>query len=128
MDFNDKYNFEAQWYEKTACSYRKFYLHYYPADNSVELVSCEKSQTFIKLKTNVFFSSQFDIKNRKTFLRKTVCDDIRARDIYVGSKVTIFSRCIEITNYADEATKNKLEKKIQKRVSPINSFPLAFRY
>ncbi|KYN08336.1 Nucleoside diphosphate kinase 7 [Cyphomyrmex costatus] len=92
-DHSDRYVFEAEWYDKVACILKKFYLYYYPSDNTVEL---------------------FDLKTRKTFLRRTTCEGIKAKDFYVGSVITIFSRCIKITDYADACTKTKLETQLQK--------------
>jgi len=37
-DYGDRYVFEAEWYDKVACILKKFYLYYYPSDNTVELV------------------------------------------------------------------------------------------
>lgn len=38
VDHNEKYIFEAEWYDKIATTLKKFYLYYYPYDNTVELV------------------------------------------------------------------------------------------
>lgn len=92
-DMNEKYTFEAEWYDKVASVLKKFYLYYYPFDNTVEL---------------------FDLKTKKTFLKRSKCEGIQARDFYIGGIVTIFSRNIKITNYADCATQTKLQKKMQK--------------
>lgn len=93
VDHNEKYIFEAEWYDKIATILKKFYLYYYPYDNTVEL---------------------FDIKARKIFLRRTKCEGIQAKDFYVGATVTIFSRNISIINYADCVTRTKLQTKMQK--------------
>lgn len=93
VDHNEKYIFEAEWYDKIATILKKFYLYYYPFDNTVEL---------------------FDLKTRKTFLRRTTCEGIQAKDFYVGATVTIFSRSIRITDYADCNTRTKLQTKMQK--------------
>lgn len=92
-DYGDRYVFEAEWYDQVACVLKKFYLYYYPSDNTVEL---------------------FDLKTRKTFLRRTTCEGIKAKDFYVGTVITIFSRCIKIMGYADACTKTKLETQMQK--------------
>lgn len=49
-DITDKYSFEAEWYDKFASIMKKFYLYYYPSDNSVELVKIWKSLYTITLK------------------------------------------------------------------------------
>ncbi|XP_070512537.1 nucleoside diphosphate kinase homolog 7-like isoform X1 [Cardiocondyla obscurior] len=92
-DCSNRYAFEAEWYDKIACMLKKFYVYYYPFDNTVEL---------------------FDLKTKKTFLRRTTCEGIMAKDFYVGGVITIFSRCIKITGYADAYTKTKLEMQLQK--------------
>ncbi|KOC65507.1 Nucleoside diphosphate kinase 7 [Habropoda laboriosa] len=98
VDHNEKYIFEAEWYDKIATILKKFYLYYYPSDNTVEL---------------------FDIKSRKTFLRRTKCEGIQAKDFYVGATVTIFSRSIRITDYADCVTRTKLQTKMQKTLAML---------
>lgn len=37
-DYSNRYVFEAEWYDKVACMLRKFYLYYYPSNNTIELV------------------------------------------------------------------------------------------
>ncbi|KZC05140.1 PREDICTED: nucleoside diphosphate kinase 7 [Dufourea novaeangliae] len=100
VDHNEKYIFEAEWYDKIASILKKFYLYYYSYDNTVEL---------------------FDIKARKTFLRRTKCEGIQAEDFYVGAVVTIFSRNIKITDYADCTTRTKLQTKMQKTFAIVKS-------
>ncbi|XP_076633266.1 nucleoside diphosphate kinase homolog 7 [Colletes latitarsis] len=100
VDHNEKYIFEAEWYDKIASILKKFYLYYYPYDNTVEL---------------------FDIKARKTFLRRTKCEGIEAKDFYVGAVVTIFSRNIMIVDYADCITRTKLQTKIQKTFAIVKT-------
>lgn len=57
---------------------------------------------------------QFDLKTRKTFLRRTKCDGIKAKDFYVGAVITIYSRNIKIIDFADKSTKTKLQTITQK--------------
>ncbi|XP_011260812.1 nucleoside diphosphate kinase 7 isoform X2 [Camponotus floridanus] len=57
---------------------------------------------------------QFDLKTKKTFLKRTICEGIKAKDFYIGAIVIIFSRCIKIMDYADNYTKIKLETQLQK--------------
>ncbi|XP_011505516.1 PREDICTED: nucleoside diphosphate kinase 7, partial [Ceratosolen solmsi marchali] len=87
---SERYIFEAEWYDKVSFTLKKFYLYFFPSDNSVEL---------------------FDLKTRKTFLRRSKCNGVESKDFYVGAMVTIFSRNIKITNFADQATKKKLSSK-----------------
>ncbi|KAL0133722.1 hypothetical protein PUN28_000996 [Cardiocondyla obscurior] len=78
-DCSNRYAFEAEWYDKIACMLKKFYVYYYPFDNTVNWY--------------------FDLKTKKTFLRRTTCEGIMAKDFYVGGVITIFSRCIKITEF-----------------------------
>ncbi|KAL2750553.1 nucleoside diphosphate kinase 7-like [Vespula maculifrons] len=97
-DYTERYIFEAEWYDKIACILKKFYLYYYPVDNTVEL---------------------FDLKTRKTFLRRTKCDGIKAEDFYIGAVITIYSRNIKIIDFADKNTKSKLQTITQKTFAII---------
>ncbi|XP_050462271.1 nucleoside diphosphate kinase 7 isoform X1 [Cataglyphis hispanica] len=92
-DYSNRYVFKAEWYDTVACILKKFYLYYYPSNNTIEL---------------------FDLKTKKTFLKRTVCEGIEAKDFYIGAVVTIFSRCIQIMGYGDNYTKIKLETQMQK--------------
>lgn len=57
---------------------------------------------------------QFDLRTRKIFLKRTRCEGIKADDIRVDAIVTIFSRNMKITGYADAYTKNKLQTHMEK--------------
>ncbi|XP_011309591.1 nucleoside diphosphate kinase 7 [Fopius arisanus] len=92
-DVGDRLIFEAEWFDTVAGFTKRFYLYYYPADNTIEL---------------------FDIRSRKTFLRRTKCEGVGLKDLYVGTVVTIFSRPMKITDVADSFTKSKLGVTIQK--------------
>lgn len=48
------------------------------------------------------------------FLRRTKCEGIDAKDLYVGGMVNIFSRSVKITNFADDATKAKLASRMER--------------
>lgn len=37
-DYSNRYVFKAEWYDKVACILKKFYLYYYPSNNTIELV------------------------------------------------------------------------------------------
>lgn len=57
---------------------------------------------------------QIDLKTKKLFLRRSKCEGVEAKDFYVGAVVTIYSRSMKITNFADQSTKEKLSAKISK--------------
>lgn len=51
---------------------------------------------------------QYDVKNRRTFLRRTKYESSHVEDLYVGSKVTVFSRHLTIVDYGNLYTSRKL--------------------
>ncbi|XP_033208688.1 nucleoside diphosphate kinase 7 [Belonocnema kinseyi] len=95
---SERYIFEAEWFDKVACVVKKFLLYYYVSDNSVEL---------------------YDLKTKKTFLRRTKCEGVEEKDFYVGALITIFSRSMRLINFADCNTKTKLSSKAQKTLAII---------
>ena len=51
----------------------------------------------------------FDVKNRRTFLRKSKLEDMKPELFFVGGKVTVFGRQLNITDYGDAYTRKALE-------------------
>ncbi|XP_024921368.1 nucleoside diphosphate kinase homolog 7 isoform X3 [Cynoglossus semilaevis] len=87
MSKEERFAFLTEWYDSTAALQRRYQLMYYPKDGSVEM---------------------FDVKNQRTFLRRTVYDDIQQDDLFLGNRVTVFSRQLHLIEYADQYTANKL--------------------
>ena len=50
--------------------------------------------------------SLFDCKNKRMFLKRTPVPHISAADLFIGAKVTIFARQLEICDYGDGATRS----------------------
>jgi len=63
----------------------------------------------------------FDVKQKRTFLRRTPIDNITLADMIVGGTVTIFSRLLKITNYTDGRTKALLTSQRQILTVTMNS-------
>lgn len=99
----DRYVFEASWFQNEAQE-RKLYLYFYPTDCSLEL---------------------FDLHSRKTFLRRCKLNGISESDLYLGAKLMIYGRQINVTDYADELTRRKLSAKRQKTFLVVK--PAAFQ-
>jgi nucleoside-diphosphate kinase len=55
----------------------------------------------------------FDIKSKRTFLRRTPIENLALSDMVVGGSVTIFARILKITGYTDQRTKEILTSKRQ---------------
>jgi hypothetical protein len=49
----------------------------------------------------------FDKKVNKVFLKRIEVPNVKLEDFYVGSRVTIFSRVLEVKEYGDLSTKAK---------------------
>ena len=49
----------------------------------------------------------YDKKMCRVFIKRVVCPDIKLEDLFIGSKLTIFSRVIHIVGYGDIATSQK---------------------
>lgn len=54
---------------------------------------------------------QFDVKNQRIFLRRIKYEDIHPEDLFVGNRVNVFSRQLNLIEYGDQYTANKLGSK-----------------
>lgn len=50
----------------------------------------------------------YDLKNRKTFLRRVKVNGVNLDRFYIGATLFILGRLIKIVDFACEDTKNKL--------------------
>lgn len=51
------------------------------------------------------------MKNQRIFLRRTKYDDLHPDDLFVGNRVNVFSRQLNLIDYGDQYTTNKLGSK-----------------
>lgn len=51
------------------------------------------------------------MKNQRIFLRRTKYDDVHSEDLFVGNRVNVFSRQLNLIDYGDQYTANKLGSK-----------------
>jgi nucleoside-diphosphate kinase len=84
MPNDSRYCFTVAWNDVAASLVRKYQLIYYTADGTVEM---------------------YDLKNRRTFLKRSDYPSVTAKDLYKGGVVTIYSRQLEIVDYGDEFTR-----------------------
>ncbi|XP_061636202.1 nucleoside diphosphate kinase 7 isoform X1 [Phyllopteryx taeniolatus] len=96
MEEKDRFAFLADWYDPTAALLRRYQLFYYPHDSSVEM---------------------FDVKNQRIFLRRTKYGDLRPGDLFVGGRVNVFSRQLNIVDYGDKYTATKLGSKKERTLA-----------
>jgi hypothetical protein len=59
----------------------------------------------------IVYALQYDIKNRKTFLKRCRYDNITADMLYIGAVVTVYSRQLKLVDYADEFTRKCLSNR-----------------
>jgi len=56
----------------------------------------------------------YDMRNRRTFLRRTTAHTIHRKDLYVGNKLLINGRQYEVADFADESTSRAFDTKMQR--------------
>jgi len=83
-----RFCFTVQWYDVAAALNRQYQLIYYTADGTVEM---------------------YDMKNRRTFLKRCDYPSITTKDLFKGNKVTVYSRQLEIIEYGDDFTRKSFE-------------------
>ncbi|NWR30464.1 NDK7 kinase, partial [Tachuris rubrigastra] len=95
---DERYAFIAEWYDPNASLFRRYELLYYPKDGSIEM---------------------YDVKNRRTFLKRTPYESLHLEDLYVGSKITVFSRRLSIVDYGNPYTSRKLGSRKERTLALI---------
>ncbi|KAI6078958.1 Nucleoside diphosphate kinase 7 [Aix galericulata] len=95
---DDRYAFTAEWYDPNASLFRRYELLYYPKDGSVEM---------------------YDVKNHRTFLKRTKYESLHLEDLFVGNKITVFSRHLSLVDYGDQYTARKLGSRKEKTLALI---------
>lgn len=89
MSTDERYCFTGEWYDSQASMTRTYQVLYYPSDNSIEM---------------------FDMKTRRTFLKRTKSDTVKLGDFFVGNTINIFSRSIKIVDFGDAFTARLIGK------------------
>ena len=91
------WQFVVEWYDPQPQMKRRYVLKYYVETNQVEMI---------------------DVKNKRLFLKKSDCPpEITPADFFLGSKVVIFARELEIVDYNDPGTRQKLQHQTQKSIA-----------
>uniref|UniRef100_A0A674MMV5 Nucleoside diphosphate kinase homolog 7 n=1 Tax=Takifugu rubripes TaxID=31033 RepID=A0A674MMV5_TAKRU len=94
----ERYAFLTEWYDPTAALMWSFQLFYYPKDGSVEM---------------------FDVKKHQKFLKRVKYNDLDPKDLYIGNRVNVLSRQLNLIDYGDEYTANKLGGKKERTLAVI---------
>ncbi|XP_050342282.1 nucleoside diphosphate kinase 7 [Nymphalis io] len=100
--YGDKFSFIGEWYDNQASLVRRFNVFFYPTDDTIEM---------------------YDLKNRKTFLRRVKVNGVNLDNFYIGSTLQILGRLIKIVDFACEATRTQLHKDMQVTFAMIKPLP-----
>lgn len=88
-DYKDRLAFLGDYFDYEAALHKNFIINFYPCDNTVEI---------------------FDKDLNRIYLKRSSCDGLSMKDMFVGNKVRIYGRQILITDYADCFTKDRVGK------------------
>lgn len=76
-----------------------------------------KKQYLLKLYTEDMEIEMIDLKSNKKFLKRSACpDSVKKTDFFIGGKVLLYSRELDIVDYGDLYTKSKLAQEMQPSV------------
>ena len=99
MNDDDTYTFVVEWFDSVADLTRRFNLTYWPKDGSL---------------------SMYDPSKKRMYLKRVVNETIKfPEDLYLGKTIVVYSRQLQVVEYADVFTKNKFE-------SISNSYTMVF--
>ena len=106
----ERYKFQCEWYDQQAQINRYYMVTYYPVDTTIDMVSSLKS---------LILSSQFDIKNKRIFLKRCEYPSVVLGDFFIGAVVTIYARMLKVVDYGDVYTRSKFETERQRTFALI---------
>jgi nucleoside-diphosphate kinase len=106
MDDSTRYCFTAEWYDPQAALLRDYQVFLYPKDNSVEI---------------------FDVKTRRTFLRKTKVESLKPADFFLGNVINMYSRQMTLKAYGDDFTRKALSSSQQSTLAIIKPDAIRFK-
>ncbi|KAF0311918.1 Nucleoside diphosphate kinase 7 [Amphibalanus amphitrite] len=95
---DDRLVFNATWHDERAALLRHFVLSYYVDDGTLEL---------------------FEPKLRRVFLRRSAVDTVAADDLWVGARLNVFGRQVELTDYGTEVTRRLLSQRTQRTLAIV---------
>lgn len=92
------YKFLVECFDTQACFTREYYLSFHLGDASIDM---------------------WDIKNSRTFLKKSLYPSLVLEDLYIGALVNINGRQLKVVEFADEFTKSHLTASKSKLIALI---------
>jgi len=99
-----RYAFLVEWLDTASAIVKQYQLIHFAADGTLEM---------------------FDIKNRRTFLKRCDYPSVKTADLYIGNIVTVYGRQLTIKDYGDEYTASVFVKKAEMTVAYVPSTALA---
>jgi len=82
-----RYSFVVDWYDAQASLIRQYQFLFYPKDNSIEM---------------------YDIKNKTKFFSRSRVDSVNLTQLFLGNKINVCSRQLEIVDFGDDYTRKSL--------------------
>ena len=114
-----RYSFIVEWYDTAASLTRQYQLIFYTSDGTLEMVSRGasdrgRSSTPARGRGQLTPPSppspaQYDLKNRRSFLKRCDYPGVREADLFKGSIITVYSRQLTVKDYADAFTASAFE-------------------
>jgi len=95
---DERYTYETEWYDQQADIVRYYRLFFFPVDNSVEM---------------------YDKKMNRVFLKRITMPNVDLDDLFVGNRVSIYTRVLKIVQYGDIATANRQTNEREKTFAMI---------
>ncbi|XP_045473467.1 nucleoside diphosphate kinase 7 [Harmonia axyridis] len=92
-DYREKLTFLGEYFDHDAYLKKKFIISYFPCDDTIEI---------------------FDRDMNRVFLKRSLCEGIGRKDMFVGNLVRIYGRQISIKDYGDCRTKEIIGKTKQR--------------
>jgi len=63
-----------------------------------------------------WFVVQYDLRNNRSFLRRSKVDNVHLCDLFLGSSVSVLGRQLTLVDYANEFTRKRLGYKTERSV------------
>jgi len=89
----EKYAIQVEWYDELAGRNQTFTLFYYTADQSVEM---------------------YDVKQKRTFLKRSLCPTVSETDLFIGNTISVFGRDLKLIEYLNQKTLSALQTKTER--------------
>jgi hypothetical protein len=91
--------FIVEWFDPMPQLKRQYIFKYFVADHAAEMV---------------------DVKSKKLFLKKSACPpEMIKEELVIGGKILFYSRELDIVDYGDGKTRDKLNYQMQPCVSTV---------